>query len=168
MNNKTLLNLLFGAIVISLFLGSLYLKKTQDLSSSQDSQLNPTEVRAPLNKGEIDRLNQNSTNIPEGYTNLPEYFRDQHLKFSDDCKKMEISGASAFLFGSENFQTEFNEKLDLIKNHFNLNSRDGVTFLQSVANNIGDNYCVFIDIEKNGVKYIYYIDKNEIYREIKL
>ena len=167
MNNKTLLNLLFGAIVISLFLGSLYLKKTQDLSSSQNSQLNPTEVRAP-SKTEIDRLNQNSTNIPEGYTNLPEYFRDQHLKFSDDCKKMEISGASAFLFGSENFQTEFNEKLDLIKNHFNLNSRDGVTFLQSVANNIGDNYCVFIDIEKNGVKYIYYIDKNEIYREIKL
>lgn len=160
--------MLFIFVVIALFLGSSYIKKTQELSKSQNAQISPTEIRPPLNKSEIDRLNQGSTNIPEGYTNLPEYFRDQHKSFSDSCKKMKISGSSALLFGSENFQTEFDGEVNLIKSHFNLDSSENIVFSQYVANKIDENYCVFVDIEQNGVKYIYYIDRNEIYREIKL
>jgi hypothetical protein len=176
MKNKLLLLLLL-ILILTLFsvLLLFYFKKIQYRDSRKIGQgdagngnIIDTEKKSDAEYYEYS-MNQDSKQIPTGYSDVTEYFNKMNADYYSDCKLIDFEGEDPFKMDDQEFIDFYQRALDEILTLINYDLiKSELDYYQGVNPITDEGFCMFVNIEKNGEKIIYYLDRVNNLKEVKL
>jgi hypothetical protein len=172
MKNKLLLYILILLFLFSVMLLFVFILRNQktERTTVEDGGAGETVVQdIPTNQYEIS-MNQNVSETPQGYSNVTAYFDEMNNKYFSDCQPIDFDGKNPEEMDPlGELNTYLDDDSSRLRSAMNYDSiKASLSYYQGISIETDNGYCTFINIEKDGTKFIYYFNHDGVLQEVKI